>query len=125
VDLTASPDLYPLVGAIAATIPGVSELRGAEHVAFKESDRRAETVRLARAIGAEVRASRHVVRIRGVGRPRAFRLRGLTDHRLVMSAGVAGLVGPSPSTVDDARVVAKSFPQFWTTLAGLREASRP
>ncbi len=119
VDLTASPDLYPLMGALAATIPGRSVLRGASHVIFKESNRRTETVRLVRALGGKVRASRDRLAITGSTRPRALRLRGIDDHRLVMSAAVAALGGDGTSSIADAAAVGKSFPGFWEALGSL------
>jgi 3-phosphoshikimate 1-carboxyvinyltransferase len=120
VDLTPSPDLFPLVGALAATIPRRSELRGAEHVVHKESDRRTETIRLARAMGATVSARPGLVAIRGRERPCAFRLDRFTDHRLVMSAAVGALAADGESSVGDARAVGKSFPGFWRALGALR-----
>jgi len=119
VDLTASPDLYPLVGVLAASIPARSRLGGAPHVVHKESNRREGTRLLARAMGALVRPDREGLAIRGTSHPTGFALRGLDDHRLVMSAGVGALVADSPSTIDDARAVSKSFPEFWTTLSSL------
>jgi len=120
VNLTRSPDLYPLAGVVAAAIPGVSRLSGAAHVAWKESDRRAGTERLARALGAEVRPSRGGLAIRGRDHLRSFRLADLDDHRLVMSAAVSALAAGGVSEVGDAAAVAKSFPEFWAALDSLR-----
>lgn len=120
-DLTRSPDLYPLVGVLAALVPGErSRLRGAPHLRHKESDRLRETVRLARALGAAVTQSGDSVTIIGTGNPRALHLTGLTDHRLVMSAAVAALAGPGPSWLGDAGAVRKSFPGFWNAMARIR-----
>ncbi|MGI0071254.1 MAG: 3-phosphoshikimate 1-carboxyvinyltransferase [Thermoplasmata archaeon] len=124
VDLTSAPDLYPLAGVLAASIHGRSRLRGAAHVVHKESDRRAGTQTLAEAMGAEVRWERGALTIRGASRPRGFRLRHLTDHRLVMSAAVGALAGDVESVVGDASAVTKSYPGFWEALATLREKSR-
>jgi 3-phosphoshikimate 1-carboxyvinyltransferase len=121
VDLTASPDLYPLAGVLAASIPARSRLEGAAHVVHKESDRRAGTLRLVRAMGARARAESGGLTIFGGKRVRSFRLRGLTDHRLVMSAGVGALVGEGSSTIEDGDAVSKSFPGFWSALSSIRE----
>jgi 3-phosphoshikimate 1-carboxyvinyltransferase len=123
VNLTGAPDLYPLAGVLAATIPGRSRLEGAPHVVHKESNRQHGTRLLARAMGAEVRTERGGLTIRGTSHPRGFRLRGLDDHRIVMSAGVAALAGDRPSTIEDASAVAKSFPEFWQALESLRGRS--
>jgi 3-phosphoshikimate 1-carboxyvinyltransferase len=126
VDLTESPDLYPLVGVLAAGIRSTSRLRGAPHLVFKESDRRAATLRLVRGMGASVEAARDAVRIKGARTIRGLHLRDLDDHRVVMSAAVAGLVGSGPTVLGHAEAVAKSFPSFWKVLrhlgAGVRRA---
>jgi len=119
VNLTPSPDLYPLAGVLAAVAPGRSELLGAAHVAAKESDRKAETARLVRAIGARVHSRKDRLTVEGTSSPRSLQLDGLRDHRLVMSAAVGALAAPSPSRVSDASAVAKSFPGFFGALESL------
>jgi 3-phosphoshikimate 1-carboxyvinyltransferase len=119
VDLTSCPDLYPLVGALAAVAAGPSRLAGAPHVVLKESDRRRATVDLARSLGASARPHGPAVEIEGAVRRRAVRLRGCDDHRIVMSAAVGALAGPGPSTLGDADAVSKSYPGFWDDLRTL------
>ncbi|HXW67239.1 MAG TPA: 3-phosphoshikimate 1-carboxyvinyltransferase [Thermoplasmata archaeon] len=124
VDLTACPDLYPLAAVLAATVPGASSLLGAAHVIHKESDRRAEAIRLAAALGASVRPTRSGLRIRGTSAPRGFRLTDLDDHRVVMSAAVGALAAGTPSHIADAGAVRKSFPGFWDALRSLGASVR-
>jgi 3-phosphoshikimate 1-carboxyvinyltransferase len=121
VDLTDAPDLYPLAGVLAAIVPGRSELRGAAHVALKESDRRAGTALIARSLGARVRPSSRGLVIEGTDSPCPFSLPSLNDHRLVMSAAVGALAPRGSSVVGDTRAVEKSFPGFWTTLREITE----
>jgi 3-phosphoshikimate 1-carboxyvinyltransferase len=125
VDLTDSPDLFPLVSVLAAFVPeGRSELRGAPHLAFKESDRRTESIRIARSIGATVIQRPNRVEIVGTGTPRPVNLPSLDDHRLVMSAAVAGIAGPGRSRIGRAEAVSKSYPGFWHALESLTTGSR-
>ncbi len=119
VDLTGAPDLYPLAGVLAAVTPGRSRLRGAPHVALKESDRRAGTVRIAEALGAQAHLVPGGLDVSGTREPRAFSLLSETDHRIVMSAAVGALSADRTSTVGDARVVAKSFPGFWSAISAI------
>jgi 3-phosphoshikimate 1-carboxyvinyltransferase len=119
VDLTSAPDLYPLVGALAALTPSTSRVRGAPHVVFKESNRRAATVDLVRRIGARCTEARGGLSITGTDRPKALRLRGLDDHRLVMTAAVAAIAARGASTIGDSRAVRKSFPGFWSAMRQL------
>lgn len=119
VDLSGAPDLYPLAGVLAASIPGRSEIRGAAHVELKESDRRAATADLARAFGARVSVFSDRMVIEGTSEPRAVHRTDLADHRLVMSAAVGALSAGTASTLGNARAVEKSFPGFWTALGEL------
>jgi 3-phosphoshikimate 1-carboxyvinyltransferase len=125
VDLTGSPDLYPLAGVLAACIPGTSRLRGAPHVVHKESNRRIETARLASAFGARVRPSPSGLSITGHGIPRAVDLRYLSDHRLVMSAAVGAVAASGTSRIGRAEAVRKSFPGFWEALSQLAAEGGP
>lgn len=120
IDLTDSPDLYPLAGVLAATTPGASRLVGAGHVMYKESDRKQGTAHLARSLGAKVHLAPNGLRIEGTLRPRALRLGELADHRLVMSAAVGALAAESDSRIGQALAVRKSYPEFWSTLAALQ-----
>ncbi|MCI4339884.1 MAG: 3-phosphoshikimate 1-carboxyvinyltransferase [Thermoplasmata archaeon] len=114
VDLTSAPDLYPLAGVLASVTPGISTIRGAAHVVFKESNRRAATIDLVRRIGGRCTSGRDRLTIHGTDHPRALRLRGLDDHRLVMSAAVAATVARGASSIGDGLAVRKSFPGFWS-----------
>jgi 3-phosphoshikimate 1-carboxyvinyltransferase len=112
-NLTDAPDLYPLAGVLAAAAEGRSLLMGAEHVAAKESDRRAGTEALVRTMGARATSVRGGLAIEGVRSPRPIRLRRASDHRIVMSAAVAASAGSGPSAVGDAAAVGKSYPGFF------------
>jgi 3-phosphoshikimate 1-carboxyvinyltransferase len=124
-DLTAAPDLLPLLGVLAATVPGVSRIRGASHARGKESNRRTETARLARAMGATVSLTAGMLKIEGRARPQSFSYGGAADHRMVMSAGVGALTADAPCRIGSAETVGKSFPGFWTALAGLTGRQEP
>lgn len=125
VDLTDAPDLYPLVGVLAAHAAARrSVLRGAAHVRLKESDRFSETARIARAIGAKVDSTGSHLTIRGTPNPRPLVLLDLADHRLLMSAAVSALAANAPSRLGDARAVRKSFPAFWRSLSRIATEAR-
>jgi 3-phosphoshikimate 1-carboxyvinyltransferase len=119
VDLTDTPDLYPLAGVLAAVVQGHSLLLGASHVAVKESDRKAGTERVARGLGAHVRPVPGGLAIEGTDSPRPLSLPDLSDHRMVMSAAVGALAAEGRSSIGDARAVDKSFPRFWEVLSRL------
>lgn len=124
-DLTSAPDLYPLVGVLAASIPARSRIEGAEHVVHKESDRRIGTQRLARAMGAKVTFRGDGLSVVGTDRPTHFHWRGVGDHRIVMSAAVGAFAADGVSTVEHAEAVAKSFPGFWDAVSSLGGCVNP
>ena len=116
-DFTRAPDLFPLAAVLAALVPERrSRLHGAPHLEHKESDRRAESVRLARAVGATVSETPDSIEITGTLAPQPLDLPSLHDHRLVMSAAIASLAATGPSRIGEAGAVSKSFPDFWDTL---------
>ncbi len=119
VDLTPAPDLAPLLGVLAATIPATSALRGAPQLRLKESDRRSGTVRLTRSLGASVDERAGVLRVTGTDRPRRLSLRDLADHRMLMSAAVGALAAEGPSVLGPSGAVAKSYPAFFRDLASV------
>ena len=104
---------------LAGAAPGRSYLVGAEHVVAKESDRKAETARLVRSMGARVTEAEGGLAIDGTLHPRPIRLRAIHDHRIVMSAAVAATVANGPSAIEDARAVGKSYPGFFEAIRGL------
>ncbi|MFI5414405.1 MAG: 3-phosphoshikimate 1-carboxyvinyltransferase [Candidatus Lutacidiplasmatales archaeon] len=114
-----APDLLPLLGVLAASTPGRSILSGGIHARRKESDRRAETVRLVRAMGARITVTSQAMRIEGRLHPRGFAYGGAADHRMVMSAAVGALAATGPSQIGSADAVTKSFPGFWDAMARL------
>ncbi len=125
VDLANSPDLAPLVGALACLVPGRSRVRGAAHLRTKETDRIAAVVASARALGcvAEERPDGFVVT--GLMRsqngrshsPRA-RIDPRRDHRIAMAFAVAGL-GAAGAEILTPECIGKSYPAFATDLAAL------
>ena len=127
-DFTDTPDLFPLVAVLAACAPrATSRLTGGPQLAWKESDRRRSTRALLRPLSSRLRAVASGWEVRSGRLPPRARWRRLTDHRLVMSAGVAACALPNGGRIDGGEAVAKSFPGFWTALArlGAEVRSRP
>jgi 3-phosphoshikimate 1-carboxyvinyltransferase len=119
IDLDDTPDLLPLLSAVAAVTPGRHRLSGAAHARWKESDRRFGSAQLGRFLGARVDTPPGTLVIHGSDRPRSFRHLGWTDHRLVMSGAVGALASRTPSTLGNANSVRKSYPGFWRDLRAL------
>lgn len=116
-----SIDELPILAVLAARAHGTTVVRDAEELRVKESDRIATTCALLRAFGVscEARPDGFVVE----GRPdrplEPARVHAQGDHRIAMSAAVAGLVASGPTHIDDADNVATSYPGFAAALSQL------
>lgn len=116
-----SIDELPILAVLAARAHGTTVVRDAEELRVKESDRIATTCELLRAFGVacEARPDGFVVE----GRPdrplEPAHVHAHGDHRIAMSAAVAGLVASGPTRIDDADNVATSYPGFAAALSQL------
>lgn len=116
VDVDDIPDLAPVLAVLMANAEGESVMTGVARLRDKESDRLAATVHNLAAMGIAARTDGNALSIRG-GTPHAFEAHGFNDHRMVMSAAVAGLV--AGGSVDDAEAVSKSYPAFFADLKSI------
>ena len=113
-----SIDEFPAIAVAAAFAEGVTTVRDAEELRYKESDRIAAIVAQLRALGADVTETPDGFAIRG-GTVRGGTTRANGDHRLAMSMALCGLRALSPVTVCDAEILNESFPEFTAKLAAL------
>lgn len=112
-DLSACPDLAPVLMATAALAPGPSRLEGLSTLRHKECDRMAAGVDLVRWLGGEaVEWEPGAVDIRpgpAPGPREPFDPRG--DHRMAFAAAVGAL--RCGGALLDPACVAKTHPAFW------------
>jgi 3-phosphoshikimate 1-carboxyvinyltransferase len=116
-EVPALVDELPLVALVAAFARGTTEVRGAEELRHKETDRIAAVVEELRRIGVRAEARTDGFAITGVpARPRGGRVDARGDHRMVMLAAVAGLASRDGVQIEGAESVAISFPGFFDLL---------
>jgi len=119
-DLKNSPDLFPVLSVLCGFAKGTSRLTGAPHLIHKESDRVLKTAELLKLAGISVKSLEGGLEIVGQGsefKPSVFRFDPDQDHRMAMAAGLLRLKGYQID-IQDAHVVNKSFPEFWSILEG-------
>jgi 3-phosphoshikimate 1-carboxyvinyltransferase len=106
-------DEYPVLAAMAASADGVTRMEGLAELKVKESDRLAATAAGLAANGVDARVEGDALIVKG-GRTVAGGGTVTThlDHRIAMAFLTLGLISERPVTVDDARVIATSFPEF-------------
>jgi 3-phosphoshikimate 1-carboxyvinyltransferase len=116
----AMVDELPLLGLLATQAEGTSEIRGAEELRVKESDRIAVLVAGLRALGAAVEELPDGFVVTGPIRLRGGDVDSAGDHRMAMVFAVAGLIADGPVRVRGMESVSDSFPGFLSVLEGLR-----
>ncbi len=114
-------DEIPALAVAAAFADGVTEVLGAEELAFKESNRIGAMHQELSELGLAVETRPDGLVIRG-GRPRAGLLKSHGDHRIAMAAAVAANAIDGESTVQDWQAVSSSYPEFADDLARLTGA---
>lgn len=112
--VTSMIDEYPILAVAAAFAEGVTTFRGVAELRVKESDRLARAAAGLRACGVEVEEYDDGLAIRGCGGrpPGGARVQTAGDHRIAMSFLVLGLNARAPVEVDEAEMIATSYPGF-------------
>lgn len=109
-------DELPLLALIATQAKGVSTIRGAKELRFKESDRIASTAAMLRNLGAEVEELEDGMKIQGNTTLKGGTVDAHGDHRIAMTASIAGLICQSPVKVSGWTSVDISYPNFYQIL---------
>jgi 3-phosphoshikimate 1-carboxyvinyltransferase len=114
-------DEYPVLAVAAAFASGQTRMNGLHELRVKESDRLAAVAAGLAAADVEHEIVGDDLIVGGDGRPPAGG--GLVathlDHRIAMSFLVMGLASRQPMAVDDAAMIATSFPSFRSLMEGL------
>jgi 3-phosphoshikimate 1-carboxyvinyltransferase len=118
-DVPGLIDELPLAAVLAAFVHGTSEIRGAEELRVKESDRIAAMTAGLTAIGARVEELPDGWRIHGTGRVAGGAVDAHGDHRVAMAFLVAGLRARNGVLVRGAETARVSDPGFLPRLRGL------
>lgn len=120
IDVSQTPDLFPVLAAFASVRPGETRIRGLEKLKYKESDRAEKMVAGLKKIGAEIEISGGEVRALGkevLAGGEEVDVAG--DHRLLMAfTALSGKIR-APIVLDSAEGVAKSYPGFFETFVSL------
>lgn len=118
-------DEYPVLSVAAAFAEGTTTMTGLEELRVKESDRLAAVARGLELNGVDCTEGETSLTVRGVpggkglGNAQGEAVKTHLDHRIAMSFLVMGLASEHPVTVDDARMIATSFPEFMDLMSGL------
>ena len=113
-------DEYPVLACLAAYAAGETHMLGLAELKVKESDRLAATVAGLQANGVNAKAGADSLIVDGgKGVRGGGTVKTHLDHRIAMAFLTLGLAADRPVTVDDASVIATSFPPFRGLMQGL------
>jgi len=114
-------DEYPILAVAAAFATGDTVMRGLSELRVKESDRLRAIVDALSVNGVAASAEGDDLIVRGgAGRvPGGGPVATHGDHRIAMASLVMGLASERPVTIDDAAMIATSFPEFQEVMGGL------
>lgn len=112
-------DEIPLLALAASQAEGETLVRDAAELRVKESDRIATIVEELGHLGVAVTPLPDGFHIVGPQRLRGGACKSHGDHRIAMTAAIAGLIASEPVIVHDIACIETSFPTFWDTLNAL------
>jgi 3-phosphoshikimate 1-carboxyvinyltransferase len=116
---THCPDLFPALTTLAALTPGISIIEGVHRLSSKESNRGEALQQEFHKLGIKIEFQEDKMVIHGQSSIAGGSVISHHDHRIAMCLGIAGLFANSPVIIQDAEVVAKSYPNFWNDLKEL------
>jgi len=116
-------DELPVLAALGPFTEKGVEIRNAEELRVKESDRIAVLAENLRRMGAIVEERRDGLRVEGraAGKLRGAEIDPHGDHRMALAFAVAALGAEGATTIRDAECAGVSYPQFFETLDRLVE----
>ncbi|KQZ15119.1 3-phosphoshikimate 1-carboxyvinyltransferase [Mesorhizobium sp. Root554] len=119
-------DEYPVLAVAASFAEGETLMQGLEELRVKESDRLSAVAEGLKLNGVDCTEGHSTLAVRGVpggkglgGQAKDDMVQTHLDHRIAMSFLVMGLAAEKPVTIDDAAMIATSFPEFMGLMKGL------
>lgn len=114
-------DEVPLLALLATQASGQSEIRGAEELRVKESDRLAVMASNLKALGVSVTEHPDGFSIPGQQQLTGGCWQAHHDHRIAMTGVLAGLIASGETQVQGAESIAVSYPAFMHDLERLQQ----
>lgn len=112
-DFSDTPDLAPVVCALAAFARGKSTFRGVERLKYKECDRLFAIIDMLKKAGIKTEYTGGVLTVFG-GEPKGgATFEGFGDHRMVMASAVLASGIEPTSVIKNTECVSKSYPDFF------------
>lgn len=114
--LPAVVDEVPLLALVATQAEGTTRITGAEELRHKESDRLTATARMLRMLGGDVEQLADGLVISGPTPLHGATIDPAGDHRIAMTAAIAGTLTDDGVVVKETSCVRVSWPAFFDVL---------
>lgn len=118
-DATHCPDLFPALAILAACCSGASHINGIHRLLHKESNRVESICDMLEAFGVFHSVEDDALYIEGGKTLEPGDVYSHKDHRIAMAAAIGALRAYDRTYIQQAGVVAKSYPDFFTDLQKL------
>ena len=112
-------DEIPILTVAACFCNGVSEIKDAQELRVKETDRLKVMARQLQKFGAEITEKEDGLIINGQSKFHSAEVDSETDHRVAMSLAIASLLAKGTSKIMRADAASVSYPTFWEELSKL------
>ena len=112
-------DEIPLIALLATQAEGVTRIRGAKELRYKECDRLHALYLNLRKMGAKIEEQEDGLIIEGPTRLKGAEVQSFNDHRLAMTLIIAALIAEGEMSVDNLDCIQISYPEFWQHLKAL------
>lgn len=105
-------DELPIIAVVAAIADGDTEIRDAQELRVKETDRIAAMANNLRAFGVNVVEHKDGMTITGGAALTGAKVGSFGDHRIAMACAILGLFAKGETTISDTACIATSYPTF-------------
>jgi len=112
-------DEIPVIAVLAACASGVTEIRDAEELKVKESNRLTAIAKELTKMGARIEELPDGLRIFGGKALKGAICASYRDHRIAMALAVAGLRAHGETVINNGEIINVSFPQFAASLESI------
>jgi 3-phosphoshikimate 1-carboxyvinyltransferase len=118
-DAGDTPDLVPILAAVASVSEGRTVIHNARRLRIKESDRLKTVSEMLRLLGADITETPDGLIISGKAHLTGGAVSSHGDHRIAMAAAIVSAVCSEAVTIYDAEAVNKSYPGFFKDFTAL------
>lgn len=120
INVDETPDLAPILVAVASVASGTIIIEGTSKLKYKESNRKKAISEVVNLLGGNVNLEGDKIIITGRSKFKgATELSAYNDHRIVMASAILASIAREPVVLRDFQVVNKSYPNFFIDLANV------